>query len=135
MFRIVALEKAGVHQNSPDSSGQAQTDDAPIVPGGSAAARFPPIHPFSARRVLSFDKNRLGLLPQVFLPGEEFILHFKPPASQPFRCQIRELRKIVHVVARHKTRPPGAPGNSPLSKILRPRRKVASITPASSRPA
>ena len=52
MRRIVAAEERGVDDDRVDDARQAELDDAPVVAGRAAAARFPAVHPLAAIGVL-----------------------------------------------------------------------------------
>ena len=133
--RIISGEEARVHHHAAHNSRQSQPHDAPIVSRGPPPPRLPPVHPLSAVCVFPFDKNRLGVLQQIFLGREKFVVGHHYAAAQPLRRQIHEFRELTHAAPRCSTCPTGPAENSPRSNIFRPRKNVASTRPESSLPA
>src|SRR6202050_1465989 len=80
-LRIISLEKTGVHHDATNQTRQSETNNAPIVSRGAAPPRFPSVHPLPARRVFSFDEDRLCFPQQVLLRREEFIVSQNRPAA------------------------------------------------------
>src|ERR1700683_5417368 len=134
-LRIIFLEKTGVYHDATNQTRQRETNNAPIVSGGAPPPRFPSVHPLPARRVFSFDEDRLCFPQQVLLRREEVIVCQNRLAAQPLRRQVGKLREILHAWSRRSTVPMGSAANCPCSKTISPRTKVASTTPESSRPA
>src|ERR1700741_648089 len=132
---IVAGKESSVHDDAANDSRQAEPDDAPIVAGGAAAARFPTVHPFSTRGVFSFDENGIGFLEKVFFGSKKVVVGFEHTPAEAFGGEIGELREVFHRLPRRRTCPAGMAQKFPRSKIFIPRRKVASTIPRRSRPA
>src|SRR6266849_2705308 len=132
---IVAGEKTGVHDDAANHARKAQADNAPIMPGSAATACFPAVHPFSTSGVLSFDKNRIGLLEQILFGRKKIVVGVEHTATQANGSEIGELREIPHRFPRRSTCPTGALQKLPRSEIFTPCRKVASTIPIRSRPA
>ena len=59
--------------------GKSQSNDAPIITRGAAAASFPSVHPFAEIGVFAFDEYWRTGLEQIFLRGKEFIIGERAP--------------------------------------------------------
>ncbi len=90
-FGIVPLEVGRLDVHDARDSRSAEADDAPVVAGLPAAARFPPVHPLPALRVLALAPSRRVVTNQVLLRREELVVGRDDRRPEPFGGEVDEI--------------------------------------------
>src|SRR5712691_9250636 len=98
-FRMVPPEMIRVHRDGTDQAGDAQTNDAPVVPRLAPPPRLPAVHPLAALGVLALDAYAAPRLEQVLLRREELVVGGDRPAAEPLGGEIHEARAPGHTRA------------------------------------
>src|SRR5205823_3517371 len=112
-FGKVPAEVAGINDYLRDQPRYSQLHDAPIVPGSSAAARHPSVHPLAPIGVFVLDPNRFRGFYQILFRSKEIVVRGEYTAAHAFRGKIQKIGEFAHASPRRNMRPRRPAGNSP----------------------
>src|SRR5687768_18018135 len=94
MLGVIAEEVTRVNGDAANNPGQAETDDAPVEPGGASPAALPPVHPFSAIGVFAFAPNGCARLQQILFGCKEIVVGKQHRSTKFFRSEDRKSTRL-----------------------------------------